>query len=82
MRQPSKQAFSRTKKDDEHKGLPYAAGATWANAGRPFLAFWHHLSLGVELRQCRFSLNLPLFGLGPSSKGLGTDLKLSTNKIA
>jgi hypothetical protein len=31
---------------------------------------------------CRFSLNLPLFGLGPSSKGLGTNLKLSTNKIA
>jgi hypothetical protein len=33
---------------------------------------------------CRFSLNLPLFGLGPSSKGLvgWTNLKLSTNKIA
>ncbi len=31
---------------------------------------------------CRFSLNLPLFGLGPSFKGLGTNLKLSTNKIA
>jgi hypothetical protein len=31
---------------------------------------------------CRFRLNLPLFGLGPSSKGLGTNLKLSTNKIA
>ncbi len=31
---------------------------------------------------CRFSLNLPLFGLGPSSKGLGTNLKLLTNKIA
>ncbi len=30
---------------------------------------------------CRFSLNLPLFGLGPSSKDLGTNLKLSTNKI-
>jgi hypothetical protein len=30
----------------------------------------------------RSSLNLPLFGLGPSSKGLGTNLKLSTNKIA
>jgi hypothetical protein len=29
------------------------------------------------------SLNLPLFGLGPLSKGLGgTDLKLLTNKIA
>jgi len=34
--------------------------------------------LGVP---CRFSLNLPLFGLGPSFKGLGTNLKLSTNKI-
>ncbi len=31
---------------------------------------------------CRFSLGLPLVGLGPSSKGLGTNLKLSTNKIA
>ncbi len=31
---------------------------------------------------CKFSLNLPLFGLGPSSKGLGTNLKLLTNKIA
>jgi len=31
---------------------------------------------------CRFSLNLPLFGLGPLSKGLGTNLKLLTNKIA
>ncbi len=31
---------------------------------------------------CRFCLNLPLFDLGPLSKGLGTNLKLSTNKIA
>jgi hypothetical protein len=31
---------------------------------------------------CRFSVNLPFFGLGPSSKGLGTNLKLSTNKVA
>jgi hypothetical protein len=31
---------------------------------------------------CRFSLNLPHLGLGPLSKGLGTKLKLSTNKIA
>jgi len=30
---------------------------------------------------CRFSLNLLLFGLGPSSKDLGTNLKLSTNNI-
>jgi hypothetical protein len=30
----------------------------------------------------RFSLNLPFFDLGPSSKGLGTNLMLSTNKIA
>jgi hypothetical protein len=28
------------------------------------------------------SLNLLLFGLGPSSKGLGTTLKLYANKIA
>ncbi len=32
--------------------------------------------------QNRFSLNLPLFGLGPWSEGLGTNLKLLTNKIA
>jgi len=32
--------------------------------------------------RCHISLNLPLFGLGPSSKGLGTNSKLSTNKIA
>jgi hypothetical protein len=31
---------------------------------------------------CSFSLNLPLFGLGPLFKGLGTNLKLLTNKIA
>jgi hypothetical protein len=31
---------------------------------------------------CRFSLNLSLFGLGPSSKSLGTNLKRLTNKIA
>jgi hypothetical protein len=31
---------------------------------------------------CRFSLNLPLFGLGPSSKGLRTNYNLLTNKIA
>ncbi len=31
---------------------------------------------------CRFSFNLQLFGLGPSSKGLGTNLKLWINKIA
>jgi len=30
----------------------------------------------------RFNFNLPLFGLGPSFKGLGTNLKLWTNKIA
>ncbi len=30
---------------------------------------------------CRFSLNLSLFGLGPSSKGLCTNLKLSTNNF-
>jgi len=26
-------------------------------------------------------MNLPLFGLGPSFKGLGTNLKLPPNKI-
>jgi hypothetical protein len=30
---------------------------------------------------CRFSLHLPLIGLGPSSKGPGTNLKPLTNKI-
>ncbi len=31
---------------------------------------------------CRFSLDLPLFGLGPSSKGHGFNLWLSSNRIA
>jgi hypothetical protein len=31
---------------------------------------------------CSFSLNLSLYGLEPLSKGLGTNLKLLTNKIA
>jgi hypothetical protein len=31
---------------------------------------------------CRFSLDLPLFGLGPSSKGHESNLWLSSNKIA
>ncbi len=33
---------------------------------------------------CRFSLNLPLFGLGPSSKRPmgGSELMLSSNRIA
>jgi hypothetical protein len=30
----------------------------------------------------RFSINLPLFALGPLSKGIGTNFKLSANKIA
>jgi hypothetical protein len=50
-----------------------------------FLALFFGLNqLIFPLKQvpCRFNLNLPLFGLGPLFKGLGTDLKLSTNKIA
>jgi hypothetical protein len=31
---------------------------------------------------CRFSLDLPLFGLGPSSKGHRSNLWLSSNRIA
>jgi len=31
---------------------------------------------------CRFSLSSPLCGLGQSSKGLGSNLKLLTNRIA
>jgi hypothetical protein len=31
---------------------------------------------------CRFSLDLPLFGLGPSSKGQRSNLWLSSNRIA
>ncbi len=31
---------------------------------------------------CRFSLDLPLFDLGPSSKGCGSNLQLSSNEIA
>jgi len=42
-------------------------------------------SFSLQQNRCHVglaSLNLPLFGLGPLSKGLGTNLKLSTNKIA
>jgi hypothetical protein len=31
---------------------------------------------------CKFSLNLPLFGLKPTSKARGSNLWLSTNRIA
>jgi hypothetical protein len=31
---------------------------------------------------CRFSLNLPLFGLGPTSKGHASNLWLSSNRSA
>jgi len=34
------------------------------------------------VRRHRFSLNLPLLGLGPSSKGLGSNLWLSSHRIA
>ncbi len=39
---------------------------------------WFSLQNGI----CRFSLDLPLFGLGPSSKGCGSNLWLPTNRIA
>jgi hypothetical protein len=35
-----------------------------------------------KLVSCRFSLDFPLFGLGPSSKGHGSNLWLSPNTIA
>jgi hypothetical protein len=47
-----------------------------------FLLQTNWFSLRKIMPCCRFSLNLPLFGLGPSSKGLGTNFKLSTIKIA
>ncbi len=43
---------------------------------------WTKLIFPTKQVPCKFRLNLPLFGLGPSSKGLGTNLKLLTNKIA
>ncbi len=44
------------------------------------LLFW--IIFYVFTHGKRFSLNLLLLGLGHSSKGLGTNLKLETNKIA
>jgi len=35
-----------------------------------------------KMVSCRFNLDLPLFGLGPSSKGCGSKLWLPTNRIA
>jgi hypothetical protein len=49
--------------------------------GLKLLLKFHFVSPPKQV-PCGFSLNLPLFGLGPSFKGLGTNLKLSTNKIA
>jgi hypothetical protein len=47
------------------------------------LYFWsNYLIFPPTQLSCRLSLNLPLFGLAPLSKWLGTNLKLSTNKIA
>ncbi len=44
--------------------------------------FWSPTNWFSPQNRCHISLNLPLFGLGPTSKGLGTDLKLLTYNIA
>jgi len=47
--------------------------------------FWglNQLIFPSKSLQCKFSLDLPLFGLGPSFKGLGSNyLWLSSNRIA
>jgi hypothetical protein len=41
----------------------------------------HQLIFPPKEVPCRFSFNLPPFSLGPSSKALGSNWKLSTNKI-
>jgi hypothetical protein len=49
----------------------------------PFF-FWlfEPIDFPLKMVPCRFSLYLPLFGLGPSSKGQGSNLWLSLNRIA
>jgi hypothetical protein len=42
----------------------------------------NHLIFPRKQVPCKFSLNLPLLGLGPSTGGVGTNLKLSNDKIA
>jgi hypothetical protein len=42
---------------------------------------WNQLIFHPKQVPCRCSLNLPLFGFGSLFKGLGTNLKLLTNKI-
>ncbi len=45
--------------------------------------FWSKpIDFPSKMVPCRFSLNLPLVGLGPSSKGYGSDLWFSANSIA
>ncbi len=43
---------------------------------------WNQFIFPPKQVSCSFCLNLSFFGLGPLSKGLGTNLKLSTNKIS
>jgi hypothetical protein len=45
------------------------------------LSSWISL-IEEKMVPCRFSLNLSLFGFGPSSKGHGLNLWLSANRIA
>jgi hypothetical protein len=43
---------------------------------------WNKLNFPQKMVPCRFNLHLPLFGLGPSRKGNGSNLWISSNKIA
>ncbi len=50
----------------------------------PFYVFFFRfeaIDFPSKMVSCRFSLDLPLFGLGPSSKGLRSNLWLSSNRI-
>jgi hypothetical protein len=46
------------------------------------IVFWFKPIFPPKQVSCKFSLNLPLFGLELSSKDLGIDIMLLTNKIA
>jgi len=48
----------------------------------PFSFLSKPIDFPFKMMTCRFSPGFPLFGLGPSSKGYGCNLWLSSNTIA
>jgi hypothetical protein len=55
---------------------------SWALLGSHFFLGSKPIDFPSKMVPCRFSLNLPIFGRGPSFKGHGSNLWLSSNRIA